>query len=82
MSGNKEVILIYLFKAQPNYDPNVKHCIYGADADLIHLALISHEAHFYIIRESLDENQWKKCELCGLVNTFIYILLIFSYFNI
>jgi 5'-3' exonuclease len=29
------------------------------------LSLITHEPHFFIIRESLNENIWKKCEFCG-----------------
>jgi 5'-3' exonuclease len=29
------------------------------------LSLITHEPNFFIIRESLNENIWKKCESCG-----------------
>ena len=57
---------IRLAKAQPTYNPNIRHCLYGLDADLIMLGLLSHDPHFCLLREEVTfgrQNTKKSKEL-------------------
>lgn len=52
-------------RAAVGHNPNMHHVMYGADADLIMLGLVSHEPNFHVIREQFKPPGKSPCALCG-----------------
>ncbi|CAE7051410.1 unnamed protein product, partial [Rhizoctonia solani] len=65
---------IRLSKAQPDYDPNVRHCLYGLDADLIMLGLLTHDPHFCLLREEVKFGPQKNKSKGSLETQSFYLL--------
>ncbi|KAG0134461.1 XRN 5'-3' exonuclease N-terminus-domain-containing protein [Tuber indicum] len=65
---------IRLAKAQPSYDPNVRHCLYGLDADLIMLGLLSHDPHFCLLREEVTFGRQSRAKSKELEHQNFYLM--------
>ncbi|KAJ3054952.1 exonuclease II Exo2, partial [Rhizophlyctis rosea] len=63
-----------LAKSQPDYSPNLRHCLYGLDADLIMLGLLSHEPHFALLREEVTFGRSRKKSGANPESTNFYLM--------
>ncbi|KAI7872693.1 XRN 5'-3' exonuclease N-terminus-domain-containing protein [Spinellus fusiger] len=65
---------IRLSKAQTHYNPNTRHCLYGLDADLIMLGLVSHDPHFALLREEVVFGKQNRKKKASLDSTNFYLM--------
>ena len=71
---HKIMEFIRTIKAQPGYNPNTRHCLYGLDADLIMLGLLSHDPHFALLREEVVFGPRRAKKSIGLESQTFYLL--------
>ncbi|KAI7854039.1 XRN 5'-3' exonuclease N-terminus-domain-containing protein [Circinella umbellata] len=62
---HKVMEYIRVQRSRPQHNPNTSHVIYGLDADLIMLALGTHEPHFKVLREDVFFQDKNTCRICN-----------------
>lgn len=74
---------IRIMRAQPDYNANTRHCIYGLDADLIMLGLSTHDPHFALLREEVVFGRRQKAQPLEHQNFFLlHISLLREYLEL